>query len=342
MASFVKAVRRKAKARIGLSGPSGSGKSFSALLLAAGLGGRVAVIDTEKGSASLYAGLPGVPAFDVLELEAPYSPERFIEAIRLAADYDVLIIDGITPEWSGVGGCLEINDTLAGAKFRGNSWSAWNETTPRHRRFIDALLAFPGHLIATMRSKTETAQQETNGRKSVVKLGMKAEQRDGVEYEFTAVLDISHGGHFAMASKDRTGLWTDRDPAALTVEDGARLLGWLQGGADALPVAPAAPAVESERYEDGYDAGLSPGYVDGAGDDGEHGMAPEKILDKLRAAALGGMGLLRIVHNELLPEPWFPETWASHSKSLKTGALAAENAVAKPPAKTRKSGEVAA
>lgn len=234
---FTTAVRKKAKARIGLSGPSGSGKTYSALLLASGLGQRIAVIDTEKGSASLYAGLPGIPPFDTLELAAPYTPERFIEALAASAEagYDVTIIDGITPEWSGVGGCLELVDQVANAKYRGNSWSAWNDITPRHRKFIDAMLNHPGHLIATMRSKTETAQEERNGKKVVVKMGMKAEQRDGIEYEFTAVLDIAHGGHYATASKDRTRLWVDHDPKAITADDGARLLNWLEGGAEEDP-----------------------------------------------------------------------------------------------------------
>lgn len=237
---FAPAVRRKAKARIAISGPSGSGKTTSALLMAAGLGGRIAVIDAEKGSASLYAGVDGIPAFDVLELSAPYSPERYIEAMGAAAEagYDITIIDGITPEWSGVGGCMELVDQIAVAKYRGNGWSAWNEVTPRHRRFIDAMLSHPGHLIATMRSKTETAQEEKNGRKTVVKLGMKAEQREGIEYEFTAVLDLAHGGHYATASKDRTRLWVDQDPHAITNKDGQRLLAWLEAGEAPPPPPP--------------------------------------------------------------------------------------------------------
>jgi hypothetical protein len=148
------------------------------------------------------------PEFDSLNLSAPYSPERYIDAIKAAADagYSVLIIDSITHEWSGVGGCIELVDDIAKARFRGNSWSAWNEVTPRHRAFVDAILQSPIHVIVTMRSKTETAQQENqNGKKTVVKLGMKAEQRDGFEYEMSAVLDLTHDGHFATATKDRTG-----------------------------------------------------------------------------------------------------------------------------------------
>ncbi|MCA1253626.1 AAA family ATPase, partial [Pantoea sp. alder70] len=177
-----------------------------------------------------------VADFDVLELEPPFAPERFIEAIIAAeqAGYDTLVLDSITHEWSGVGGCLELVDTIAKAKFRGNSWSAWSEINPRHRLFLDAILRSPMHIIATMRSKTETAQVEENGRKKVAKLGMKSEQRDGVEYEFTTVLDIGHETHHAIASKDRTKLFSNADPVVLGEETGKQLLNWLESGANPL------------------------------------------------------------------------------------------------------------
>lgn len=242
---FTKAVRKRAKLRLGITGPSGSGKTWGALLLAKGLGGRIAVIDTEHDSASLYAGSPGMPEFDALSLPPPYAPEHFIEAMRAAesAGYDVLVIDSITHEWSGVGGCLELVDAVGKAKFRGNSWSAWNEITPRHRAFLDAILQSGMDIIATMRSKTETAQTEgPNGKKQVVKLGMKAEQRDGAEYEFTTVLDIVHDGHFALASKDRTGLFRG-DPKPIGEDTGRMLRAWLESG-DAPPPPPPPPAVD--------------------------------------------------------------------------------------------------
>lgn len=252
---FTKATRKKARLRLALTGPSGSGKTMAALMIAKGLGGRVAVLDTEHGSASLYAEPITLangtqfapPEFDALELTAPYSPERYIEAIRAAAQagYDTLIIDSTTHEWSGSGGCLEINDTVAAAKFRGNSWSAWNETTPRHRAFIDAMLQAPMHIIATGRSKTETAQTEENGRKKVVKLGMKTEQRDGFEYEFTAVLDLVHEGHYAIASKDRTGIFTGGDPKPISEETGQRLSAWLEHG-----VAPESPFLSPDQVQE--------------------------------------------------------------------------------------------
>lgn len=229
--AFVKATRKKSKLRLALTGPSGSGKTFGALMVAKGIGGKIAVIDTEKGSASLYSHLVD---FDVLELSPPYTPERFSGAIKeaQAAGYTTLIIDSITHEWTGSGGCLELVDEIAKARYKGNTWSAWNDITPRHRAFIDAMLQADMHIIATARSKTETAQTEDGGRKKVVKLGMKAEQRDGVEYEFTIVLDLIHAGHFAEATKDRTGMFMGCDPVVLSESTGEQLLSWLDNGAE--------------------------------------------------------------------------------------------------------------
>ncbi|EMK1731212.1 ATP-binding protein [Salmonella enterica] len=225
--SFQRAMRKQAKLRLALTGPSGSGKTKGALLIARGLGGRIAVIDTEKGSASLYA---DEFEFDVKELDPPYTPERFIDAMTEAAElgYDNLIIDSITHEWGGVGGCLDELDIIAKARFKGNSHAAWSEITPRHRKFLDALLRCPMHLIVTMRSKTETQQVE--GSRKVVKLGMKAEQRDGIEYEFTTVLDLNHETHVAIASKDRTGLFPNDSYTLIDDQTGPRLMAWLTEG----------------------------------------------------------------------------------------------------------------
>lgn len=227
---FTKAERKKSKLRLALAGPSGSGKTYGALLVAKGLGGKIAVIDTEKGSASLYSDLVD---FDVLELEPPYSPGNYVAAVKLAekCGYDVVIIDSITHEWTGSGGCLEMNEETAKAKYRGNTWSAWNDTKAKHRVFIDALLSCQAHIIVTMRSKTETAQVEVNGKKQVQKLGMKSEQNDGIEYEFTTVLDLIHDGNFALPSKDRTGLFApDCNPFKLSEDVGRKLAEWLDSG----------------------------------------------------------------------------------------------------------------
>jgi hypothetical protein len=276
---FTKAVRKKAKLRLALTGPSGSGKTYGALTVAKGLGGRIAVIDSEHGSASLYS---HICDFDTLELAPPYSPERYIQAIKAAeaAGYDVIVIDSTTHEWSGSGGCLEINEQTARARFQGNTWSAWNDTTPRHRAFIDAMLQANAHVIATGRSKTETAQTEgPNGKKKVVKLGMKTEQRDGFEYEFTVVLDLVHDGHYANASKDRTGLFAG-EPKPVGEQTGRLLADWLESGADGSAL----------------------------------------ILAELKEAAKNGTDVLIAAYNRLKSQPGFKAVWTAEGDALKAAA----------------------
>lgn len=229
---FKPAQRKQAKLRLALSGPSGSGKTTGALLIAKGIGGKIAVLDTERGSASLYSDI--VP-FDVVELTPPYTPERYIEVIQEAekAGYDTLILDSITHEWNGAGGILEIVDKVARSKYKGNSYAAWNEGTPRHQKFVDAMLASPLHIIATMRSKAVYVETEkANGKKIIQKQGAAPQQRDGLEYEFTAVLDLSVDGNIAIASKDRTRLF--HDPVVITEDVGKDLFTWLQSGESIL------------------------------------------------------------------------------------------------------------
>ena len=225
---FKKAERKQAKLRLALSGPSGSGKTYGALLIAKGLGGKIAVLDTERGSASLYADLVD---FDVVELAPPYTPEKYIEVIREAerAGYNSLILDSITHEWNGEGGILQIVDNKAKAMKNPNSYMAWNEGTPRHQRFIDTMLVSPLHIIATMRSKTVYVET-TNSKGKIVpqKMGMAPQQRDGLEYEFTCVLDLNVDGNLAVASKDRTRLFMD--PFKITEQTGRDLAEWLDQG----------------------------------------------------------------------------------------------------------------
>jgi hypothetical protein len=232
MVQIRKARRSATKLRLLLTGPSGSGKTYGALLVAKGLGSqRTIVIDTEQGSSDLYDRLHD---FDVIDLVPPFTPEAYIEAIDAAeaAGADCIVIDSISHEWNGKGGCLELVDEIARAKFKGNTWSAWSELTPRHRAFIDRMLRSSAHIIATGRSKTETAQVDDHGRKKVVKLGMRVESRDGVEYEFTTCIDLVHDGHFAVASKDRTGIFGG-DPKPISVDTGKAFAEWLAGGTPA-------------------------------------------------------------------------------------------------------------
>jgi len=230
-----KATRKKSFMRLNLSSPSGGGKTYSALLMAKGLIGdwdKIAVIDTEAGSASLYSNLG---AFNTIDLQPPYSPERYIQAIEacIKAGMQCIIIDSSTHEWSGTGGCLEANDNLAKAKYRGNTWSAWNETTPRHDAFVNKVLQSPVHFITCTRSKTETIQGED---KKVKKVGMKDMQREGWEYELTVSLNIDRETHMAIPSKDRTNLFENKPPFVITEETGRQIKQWCeQGVPDNIP-----------------------------------------------------------------------------------------------------------
>jgi hypothetical protein len=256
--SIRKARRSATKLRILLTSPSGGGKTYGALLMADGLGGKTVVIDTEEGSSDLYDELHD---FDVIDLKPPFTPERYIEAITAAeaAGYEVIVIDSVTHCWSGKGGCLELVDDIAKAQFRGNTWSAFSVITPRWRAFVDAILRSSAHVICTGRSKTETAQVEDHGKKKVAKLGMKLEARDGLEYEFTTVLDLVHDGHYATVSKDRTGIFSG-DPKPISVETGKRLAAWL-AGAEAAPQTEPAPAPAPAPARARADVNQIRGYI---------------------------------------------------------------------------------
>jgi len=224
-----KAERKQSKVRIGMSGPSGSGKTYSALLMARGITtgwDKVVMIDTENGRGDLYSDLG---EYDIITLEAPFTPERYIEAIAICekAGKEVIVIDSSSHEWEGKGGCLESNELLAQTKFRGNSWAAWSVTTPRHQKFIEAIVQSKCHVIVTMRSKTETIQTED---KKIKKVGMKEIQRAGFEYEFTLTFMLDREGHYAVAEKDNTHLFDKKDPFVITTQNGEAIRDWNESG----------------------------------------------------------------------------------------------------------------
>lgn len=241
---FVKATRKQAKLRLALAGPSGSGKTTSALMIATGLGGKIAVCDTERGSASLYS---SEYDFDVVELGPPYTPEKYIEIIYAAEKegYDTLILDSITHEWNGMGGVLDIVNQIAATRFKGNSYAAWGAGTPRHQKFLDAMLNSKLNIIATMRSKTSYVEVEAGGKKRYQKQGMEAQQRDGIDYEFTVVFDLSVEDHIALTSKDRTRLFPD--PFKIGVETGELLKEWLEKGEPPVQQPPRAPQQPAQQ-----------------------------------------------------------------------------------------------
>lgn len=225
MGAFQKATRKKAKARIGIVGPAGSGKTYSALQLAFGMGGKVAVIDTEHGSADLYAELG---EYDVAPILPPFTVQKYLNLIKEAEkSYDIVIVDSLSHAWAGTGGLLEEVDKRSGS---GNKFTAWRDITPLHNSLIDAILQSPAHIICTMRSKTEYVIEENDkGKKVPRKVGMAPVQREGMDYEFTLVFDIEQSRHFATASKDRTSLF-DGTCEKIDRASGERIRVWLESG----------------------------------------------------------------------------------------------------------------
>lgn len=230
MLQIRKATRKKAKLRLGIVAPSGAGKTYSALQLAFGLGGKVGMIDTEHGSGDLYAHLGD---YDIINIEAPYTIAKYRQAIEAfeTAGYSVIIIDSLSHAWAGDGGLLDKQGKIADSG-KGNSYTAWRTITPEHNGLIDSMLQSPCHVIATMRAKVEYVIEKTDkGKDTPRKVGMAPIQREGMDYEFTIVLDID-GQHVAHASKDRTSLF-DGQYFTVTEDTGRQLLAWLECGADA-------------------------------------------------------------------------------------------------------------
>jgi hypothetical protein len=245
---FQKATRQQAKLRLALAGPSGSGKTYSALLIARGLvpEGRIALLDTERGSGALYAHLTD---YDLATLTPPYSPERYIALIREAerAGYAVLIIDSLSHAWTGQGGVLDLHEKAATAA-RGNTWAAWREVTPAHNALVEAMLGANLHLIATLRTKTAYEVADENGKKKPVKVGLAPVQREGIEYEFTLVFDLTVEGHLASVAKDRTTLFNG-EHVTPGLETGRKLRDWLDRAVDPAVASRVVLAGLTERVE---------------------------------------------------------------------------------------------
>lgn len=229
---FRRAERKQVKLKVGISAPSGAGKTYSALLMAYGIckdWSKIAVIDTENGSAELYSNLG---EYSVCPIVPPYTPKKYMEAIK-AADaegFEVLIIDSLSHAWSGEGGLLDMQDKVTKASKSGNSYTAWREITPEHNRLIDAILQSDMDVIVTTRAKAEYVINDTgNGKKEIKKIGLAPVFRDGLEYELTVFFDMSQE-HVATTSKDRTGIF-DGKPFVPTVETGKALNEWRKGGA---------------------------------------------------------------------------------------------------------------
>lgn len=224
-----KATRKKAKIRLGLSSVSGGGKTYSAILIAKGLCGdlsKVAVIDSENGSADLYAHLGD---YNVLPIAPPFTPERYIEAIKACekAGMEVIIVDSISHEWDGKGGCLEIVESLGG------KYQDWARVTPRHQAFIDAILHSSCHVITTVRRKQDYEMIKDGNKVKVEKGGLREITREGFEYELTINLELDLH-HNATASKDRTNLFMGKPAFVPGEKTGELIAQWCEQGEDAF------------------------------------------------------------------------------------------------------------
>jgi len=216
--------RKQAKIKMALQGSAGSGKTYSSLLLAKGLTNgdlsKVAIIDTENGSADLYSHLGN---YNVLTLPPPFTPENYIKAIDLCekSGMEVIILDSISHCWDEL---LDFHSKLAG-----NSFTNWAKVTPRQKSFVDKILQTNAHVIATMRTKQDYVLNQKDGKFIPEKVGLKSVQRDGLDYEFTLVFDVDIK-HFAVSSKDRTGLFMGKPEFIISENTGKKILDWCNAG----------------------------------------------------------------------------------------------------------------
>lgn len=224
---FQKAIKAQSKLRLAVFGPSGAGKTFTSLRMATGIGGKIALIDSERNSASKYADRFD---FDTASLDRKTIDEYISYMTGAAkAGYNVLIIDSMSHAWQEL---LEEIDKLASTKYKGNTWSAWSEGTPKQKRFVDAILNFPGHVIVTMRSKTEwTTESDKNGKSRPIRVGLTPEQGKGIEYEFDMLIELSTE-HIAQVIKDRTGKYQDQIIEKPGEQFGKDLIDWLNDGTE--------------------------------------------------------------------------------------------------------------
>lgn len=226
MAGFVKAVREDVWLKIQFGGPSGAGKTFTALRVGTGIARkcntRIAFISSEKSRTLYYADKFD---YDVLELD-DYSPEDYIAAIDMAVDagYKVIIIDSTSHEWQW------LNDVHG--KMPGNSFQNWGKLKPRHARLMAKILQCPAHVLTCARGKTEWSLEEKDGKKVPIKLGLGNEGDKQADYEYTISFAIAQGTHIASVDnggKDNTGLFSEKYEV-LTEKHGEMLYDWANSG----------------------------------------------------------------------------------------------------------------
>lgn len=226
--TFAPATKEQAKARVAFAGPSGSGKTYTALVTALTFGQKVAVIDTEHRSASKYSDLF---KFHTLAMHR-YDPRDLVKALAIAGQsgFEVVVVDSLSHFWSGADGMLEQVDRAAP---KGNNFAGWKEARPMERAMLDALLGYPGHVVVTMRTKTAyEITTDDRGKSKPVKIGLKPEQRDGIEYEFDIVGDLDVG-HRLTVSKSRCAPLADAVIDKPGEEFAQQILDWLGDGVPA-------------------------------------------------------------------------------------------------------------
>ena len=254
---FQKATKYEAKVRLALVGPSGSGKTYTALRIATEMrslsgekAGRIAMVDSEHGSASKYADLFD---FDVVELDS-YDPRQLITLIHEAdkAGYFCLIIDSLSHFWSGRGGELEMVDRAAARSRSKNSFMAWKEVTPVHNELVDTIIASKLHQITTLRVKTEWVMEKNDrtGKTEPHKVGLQPVMRDGIEYEFDVVADLDNENNF-IVSKSRCPDLTEFVGKKVGPDVAGTIWTWLQGApappvVSPPPVQPASPPATAD------------------------------------------------------------------------------------------------
>lgn len=229
--TFKKAQKRKSKLRLALFGIPGSGKTITALRIAKGIGGRIGLIDTEKGRASKYENHPTYKfSFDTIELNLP-TVDRLITAINAAAaqKIEVLIVDSFSHTWNWL---THHVDTLAEQKFRGNSFRAWTDGTPLQNKVVDAILSYPGHIICSMRAKMEyNSSKDERGKTEITRVGLAPQQGKDIEFEFDVLIQMQpdNSGKFL---KDITEKYKDKTILKPDEDVGCELLAWLNDGAE--------------------------------------------------------------------------------------------------------------
>lgn len=190
------------KAKIAFVGPTGAGKTWTALITAHELGEKIIVIDTENRTSTKYAKNLPFP-YQLIALSPPYSIDKYIKALQFASiKADVVIVDSLSHAWQGEGGALEEVEQTA-KQLQGNKFAGWGPVTQKQNRLISTILNYPVHIIATMRMKMEYAQMEDDkGKKKIQKLGMGIVQRDSFEYEFDIIAEMDVN-HFLRVTKTR-------------------------------------------------------------------------------------------------------------------------------------------